>query len=76
MEEGKILEKLRNYMRRKLNEISGASIILFLVIAISYSENNLQRGFIASGALLTGICMAITKLKRTKHKKRRGFLKG
>jgi len=75
MEEGKILEKWRNYMRRKLTEISSAAIMLFLVVAIGYGENNLQRGFIASGALLTGICMLITKLKR-KTNKRRGFLKG
>ena len=75
MEEGKILEKLRNYMRRKLTEISGAAIMLFLVVAIGYTENNLQKTLFASGALLTSICVIIIKLKR-KTNKRRGFLKG
>ena len=60
---------------RNLNEISGVAIMLFLVIGISYYEGNLQRLFLASGALFIGIYMVIIKL-RGKKGKRRGFLKG
>ena len=63
---------------RNLNEISGVAIMLFLVIGINYYEGNLQRLFLASGALFIGIYMVIIKLRglRGKKGKRRGFLKG
>ena len=59
---------------RNLNEISGVAIMLFLVMGINYYEGNLQRLFLASGALFIGIYMVIIKLG--KKGKRRGFLKG
>ena len=59
---------------RNLNEISGVVIMLFLVMGINYYEGNLQRLFLASGALFIVIYMVIIKLR--KKGKRRGFLKG
>ena len=63
---------------RKLNEISGGAIILFLVISIEQfveTKQMLKVSLIAFSCLFVGLGMAIEKIKGAK-KHRRGYLKG
>ena len=63
---------------KKLNELSGGAIILFLVMSIEQFVETKQMfkvSLIAFSCLFVGLGIAIDKIKGAK-KHRRGYLKG
>lgn len=60
---------------RKLNEISGLMIMIFLITAMTRVTNDLAKYLIAIGTVLLAICLIVIKIPRPgKKEKKKGYI--